>query len=452
MPCKTAGTCLLKDQYHLVATRPPFQASGQSPDSEKAHARELSKSTAHTQRPGQSLLGALPCQNNAVPLREGARPLSAKCDQQGSFAWAKQWYPVAFVDDMDPHAAFPTKLLGRELVLWRVAGGHWRCADDQWASPLSRPAFYPTQRFMRDMPVAYDVMLENLSDQSHVPFAHHGVANRRDNPWANHYKIRNVNAGCACQDGFTFDLEWSPDGQQPPVLTKVSCEPPAYLEFFTPSADGFKVLYFYLTPLDEHSTRVFTQSVTTQPLLPRHLLRVAALRPRWIDHLVLNEVVDGDLAYLYQTCRNVVPDGRPGGSWRRQYYLPTQADRSVLAWRHWYHGRGRNGPFAQSAASSTAAEPLLRTELLDRYTQHTQHCPSCLKMLRRLRRMRRLLLGTAAAIFLTASVELAQTGLHHQTGRLALHLTLGLVSLALARQAHVWEANFTFKDYVHANR
>ena len=32
---------------------------------------------------------------------------------------------------------------------------------------------------MRHMPVPFDIMLENLFDQSHVPFAHSGVAGNR---------------------------------------------------------------------------------------------------------------------------------------------------------------------------------------------------------------------------------------------------------------------------------
>ena len=34
-------------------------------------------------------------------------------------------------------------------------------------------------QFARDFPIPYDIMVENLGDQSHVPFAHHGVAGNR---------------------------------------------------------------------------------------------------------------------------------------------------------------------------------------------------------------------------------------------------------------------------------
>ena len=38
-----------------------------------------------------------------------------------------------------------------------------------------------TMYFQRDFPVPYDIVVENIGDQSHVPFAHHGVAGNR---WA----------------------------------------------------------------------------------------------------------------------------------------------------------------------------------------------------------------------------------------------------------------------------
>ena len=50
--------------------------------------------------------------------------------QEDSFQWTKQWYPVAVVDHLDhthPHAI---QLLGKDLVLWRDGDNQWRCFDD----------------------------------------------------------------------------------------------------------------------------------------------------------------------------------------------------------------------------------------------------------------------------------------------------------------------------------
>ena len=75
--------------------------------------------------------------------------------------------------------------------------------------------------------------------------------------------------------------------------------------YFTPKEDGkFTALWFYVVPLDEHSTRVINHAIIVQPL-PGLVKRLAAARPRWIDHLLLNEIFDGDMAYLAKACPTI---------------------------------------------------------------------------------------------------------------------------------------------------
>ena len=72
--------------------------------------------------------------------------------------------------------------------------------------------------------------------------------------------------------------------------------------YFTPKEAGaWTALWFYVVPLDEHSTRVINHAVIVQKL-PKLVSRLAAARPRWIDHLLLNEIFDGDMAYLAKVC------------------------------------------------------------------------------------------------------------------------------------------------------
>ena len=61
-----------------------------------------------------------------------------------------------------------------------------------------------------------------------------------------------------------------------------------------------------MVPLGEHSTRVVNHAVIVQKL-PGLVKKLAAARPRWIDHLLLNEIFDGarlivGLVFPY-TCR-----------------------------------------------------------------------------------------------------------------------------------------------------
>ena len=82
--------------------------------------------------------------------------------------------------------------------------------------------------------------------------------------------------------------------------------------YFTPKEDGkFTALWFYVVPLDEHSTRVINHAVIVQPL-PKLVKMLAAARPRWIDHLLLNEIFDGDMAYLAKACVFSEASSEPG--------------------------------------------------------------------------------------------------------------------------------------------
>ncbi len=50
--------------------------------------------------------------------------------EEETFQWTKQWYPVAVVEHIDPSHPHKIQLLGKDLVLWRDGENTWRCFDD----------------------------------------------------------------------------------------------------------------------------------------------------------------------------------------------------------------------------------------------------------------------------------------------------------------------------------
>lgn len=188
----------------------------------------------------------------------------------------------------------------------------------------------------------------------------------------------------------TFDLEWAPDAL---ALAKqnVTIAPPCYIEYSTPlqSARDLEAaaksaavkeiglracLWFYAVPLDQNTTRIFNNAVVVAHGLPAWAARLVNARPQWIDHLFLQNVLDGDVAYLPQAAANEKlglfssggasssaaadddkeyspssPSSSPlldarGELWARRYFMPANADAAVIAWRRWLHGeRGRSG-------------------------------------------------------------------------------------------------------------
>ena len=65
---------------------------------------------------------------------EQGRELPRAWPQEAASApydWHRQWYAVAFVQDLDPARPTPIELLGSSLVLWRDAAKVWRCFEDR---------------------------------------------------------------------------------------------------------------------------------------------------------------------------------------------------------------------------------------------------------------------------------------------------------------------------------
>ncbi len=50
--------------------------------------------------------------------------------EEETFPWTKQWYPVAVIDHLDASYPHKIQLLGKDLVLWRDRNNKWRCFDD----------------------------------------------------------------------------------------------------------------------------------------------------------------------------------------------------------------------------------------------------------------------------------------------------------------------------------
>lgn len=71
------------------------------------------------------------CVSQAPPAAEATAAPELAAASSAEFSWTKQWYPVAVLSDLDPKEPFATKLLGRDLVVWRDAGlctrRHARC-------------------------------------------------------------------------------------------------------------------------------------------------------------------------------------------------------------------------------------------------------------------------------------------------------------------------------------
>jgi pheophorbide a oxygenase len=430
-----------------------------------------------------------PLSQGRVQAEEGGRPASLVCSYHG-WRFGGDGRPVCIPQAThdggavekaalaSPRAcvkSFPTRLEDGLLWVWADGPGTAALADatptpgNAAARSLDPSAITATtnQWFVRDFPIPHDELVGNLLSQDHVPFAHSGVASSRHSPYAAHFEVSRMNAArdaAGVPDGLTFDLEWAPDARKL-VKQRVACVPPAYIEYVTPAAadeeeegggEGDKllnVLFFYATPLDEGRTRVINHALITQPM-PAWASRLLASRPRWVDHLLLNEVFDGDMAFLATTATNTKTADPSGASWARECYLPTGADGPFRAWQRWLHGRGGGGWVAAVRGAPPSAPPasgsLPRRTVLDRYESHTAHCPSCSAALAGLQRWGLAVRVGAGAAFLAAAVAAGGAaadggGLVESVGAALAPTAVCGAALALSAGLKAAEARFAFK-------
>ena len=105
-------------------------------------------------------------------------------------------------------------------------------------------------------------------------------------------------------------------------------------------------------------------------------------------------------------------------SYAQACYLPTPADRYVMAFRQWISDFNAN-PFPDQSLPAEWSKPAL----LDRYHSHTQHCGSCRPALTNIQKLRRGALIFSALIWSIIPLSIALRG--------TLSLTQGLLLTSL---------------------
>ena len=288
--------------------------------------------------------------------------------------------------------------------------------------------------YVRDLEYDWQTLVENVTDPSHVPFAHHGVQGNRE-------KAHPIDLNITKSTPNLIEAE-----VQGNFKTTITFEPPCRLEYTISFGEqGQQMgLIVYCIPTAPGRSRLVAQNTRN------FAQKLQQLTPRWWDHLNnRNLVIDGDMILLHQQER-FLQEQLTQESWQTAYKLPTSADRLVIAFRKWFD-QYCNGqlPWLAGGISSTEQLPLneKREQLLDRYHQHTQHCSSCRSALKNIQRLEKVLfLYFVVAITIVAGVS------EEWRAKIAL-LTLASAYLAIILAGWLkfrLEPKFYFVDYVHA--
>lgn len=226
----------------------------------------------------------------------------------------------------------------------------------------------------RDLPYDALTLLENVIDASHIPYTHHKTVGKREN--AAPMAMEVVASG---KQG--FQGLW-PEGPRRGTLGTQHTRfiaPALMYHDLTSQQFGRTLTVVYATPIRKGECRLFARfPFKFSAKLPAFLIK---LTPRWLSHIGNNGVLEDDQIFLHIQERLL--EQADDQTYAQACYLPTQADRYVLALRQWVSGFQADPFPGQPLPPERAKEALL-----DRYHSHTKHCGSCRQALRRIRQGR----------------------------------------------------------------
>ncbi|KAF9684803.1 hypothetical protein SADUNF_Sadunf04G0156600 [Salix dunnii] len=384
---------------------------------------------------------------------------------------------------------FPTMVSQGLLFVWPDENG-WERAQatkpPMLPDDFNKPEF-STVTIQRDLFYGYDTLMENVSDPSHIDFAHHktgkGLA-----------EVRLVTVGCFSlfllkKQRFLLSFStWKPDcvllvtgrrDRAKPLQFKLESSGPwgfggandgnprITAEFVAPCYYMNKVEIDTKLPIVGDQKWIIWICSFNVPMAPGKTRSIVCsarnffqftmpgpawwqVVPRWHEHWTSNKVYDGDMIVL-QGQEKIFLSQSMGGSddINKQYtkltFTPTQSDRFVLEFRSWLRRHGNSKPewFGLTGKQPLPSTVLSKREMLDRFEQHTQKCSSCKKAYTSFQTLQKFLIGATIAFCATV-------GIPSDVQLRVVLAALALASAGLAYALNQLEKNFVFVDYVHA--
>ena len=248
----------------------------------------------------------------------------------------------------------------------------------------------------RDLPYDALTLLENVLDASHIPYTHHKTVGKRENAAPMQMDI--VSSG---KQGFQGLWPEGPRKGKLGTQHTTFVAPALMYHDLTSKQFGRTLTVVYATPMRKGECRLFARfPFKFSSKLPSFFIK---LTPRWFSHIGNNRVLEDDQIFLHIQERLLEKAGqRP---YAQSCYLPTQADRYVVAFRKWISDFEAN-PFGEQPLP-----PELSTDaLMDRYESHTKHCGSCGPALKRIKQIRQGAIIVSAGIWSLAPLAITVLG------------------------------------------
>ncbi|KAJ6713485.1 IRON-SULFUR DOMAIN CONTAINING PROTEIN [Salix purpurea] len=351
-------------------------------------------------------------------------------------------------------AAYPSTL--HHDIVW-----FWPNTDPQYKDIIlkKQPPFIPEledpsyTRTMgnRDIAYGYDVLVENLMDPAHVPYAHYGIMRTQTpkvkvdreggRPVVLSVKKLDIN-------GFDGDQEWGISKFIAPCIFYAYTKPsenqgngdasPAGTR--KPSVQRKMALIFICIPVSPGNSRLIW-------VFPRNFgVWIDKVVPRWIFHVGQNLILDSDLYLLHVEERKIMDVGP--ANWQKACFVPTKSDALVVGFRRWLN-KYAGGEVDWKGKYSGALPPTPpREQLMDRYWSHVVNCRSCIAAHKGLNALEVVLqVASLALVGIVAATKQNVLSLAARNTMIAMAVLCFAGSKLLAHFIH---KNFHYHDYNHA--
>ncbi|XP_065878164.1 protochlorophyllide-dependent translocon component 52, chloroplastic-like [Euphorbia lathyris] len=306
----------------------------------------------------------------------------------------------------------------------------------------------------RDIPYGYDILVENLMDPAHVPYAHYGIMRtRKPKEKADREGGRPVEMSVKKLDvnGYIGSQEWGTSKFIAPCIFYAYTDPVVDQGNGAVSSTETKkkqavqrrmALIFICVPVSPGNSRLIW-------VFPRNFgVWVDKIVPRWIFHVGQNLILDSDLYLLHVEERKIMEAGL--ANWHKACFVPTKADALVVGFRRWLNKYGGGQVDWRGKYSGALPPTPPREQLMDRYWSHVVNCRSCNaahKALNALEIVLQMISLVSIGIVAAATQNMVST---------VAKMTLVAVSVACFAAskwlAHFIYKNFHYHDYNHAFR
>ncbi|CAN1853820.1 Protochlorophyllide-dependent translocon component 52, chloroplastic [Linum perenne] len=271
-------------------------------------------------------------------------------------------------------ATYPTIVHHNMVWFWPNSDPQYKDIFETKKPPsipeLDDPSF-TTVYGNRDLPFGYEVLVENLMDPSHVPYAHYGLLNsqppevKRDKEGGgpHNFTVKELKL-----QGFDAELDIGRGRFDAPCIFTTFVEVPfGTNKYMQPS---MKILVIFLcTPTSPGNSRLIWAFSKNFSLLNNKLM------PRWMLHMETNLILDSDLYLLHVEERKIKET--ESGNWLKSCFVPTKADALVVGFRGWLNKYAGGGVDWRGKYSGDLPPTAPKEQLMDRYWSHVVNCKSC---------------------------------------------------------------------------